>query len=1266
MEQGKSSSTVGQSRESLARGAQILLAVSNHGVVKSEEPADEAEIQRQIEVLTKQQALLRDAKAAAQQDSGVVDAAFEGVTEAATLNLDEATQVEADLAQEAEAARLLQEKAEADRVLEEAKAHRLAKAREAANVLAEQKAEADRLAKDRLAKEKAKADRLAQAEAERLAQEKAEADRLLQEKAKADRLAQEKAEADRLAQAKAEADRLSQEKAEADRLAKEKAEADRLAQAEADRLARERLAQAKAEADRLAQAEADRLTREKAEADRLVEEKTKADRLAQAEADRLSQEKAEADRLAQAKLRDTQEEIKIFRAKKAELEKNKATLARLQKELEEELKVTDAIMQSQQAPLMPGSCKVETPSPAGRVMTPTEALSPISTSTSSQDAQDPWICRRLSGAFDNSLSPETTTPPSSAKMPGAPQAIAVAPAKTPGPAPPKAPAPKHGQPAPFAVKARPQSPPPSSGAITKRLLRVLEPNARGVYKVSKEVRDQFHAGGISKSNVYKMFAECNNNPETFVAKFSAVHEKQRELQLTVDFEFLTKQQMADEQNMSPDDIAKCVAAAEADPVNKIRRTDRLTLTETRQMDGAGEGTEPMEVDLNEALQESESSRPASYVDAADGLTQSNPPNEEVSRLLKRLGYPEVHDCKASALIDKAVSACTKRLKKLAEMYNKIRSVYAAVDGCSEKLEKFKADGMVDGFSEELLGSILFGAMLVVLDGKLDRHRAGTIIEAAELENRARTLLSRPPSIKKEMAADAKVNPKAKTLRIKAPACIIGEVADAVLSDGSRVPGLIEAAKVDKNHSERNAHRLFNKYGLALKVPIDNFGVPQSSSGEAVTVPYLSISKYMQRLLDSYEQLMFGGLSATASEVLLGTFWSRFRAYHPKHLVYSDASMSEAERVRTVPVCIHGDKGRTLQKSPIYVLSFEFPFGLPPSMLKKCSYDEKRNTRHVEGKLAQTCGSRAKKRTIEEVDFSECTRNDPPRYLDASKPRSHQRHNNRGHSFLSRFLVCAIPSKTYKKNPELIPNLLREVAKELKVLFESGLKQGKTGARFRFAFIGAKGDSEWHFEAGNFTRSYHRIGPVNPAKICHLCDAGAQGLPYTDVSSAPEWLSTLGAEAPWRETPPLNQAPFSESFPAFLYKFDPFHVLKYGVFRDCCASTVTRLGFLGYFDFSEEGELENIPDRLMRAFSLYKLWCLAEKKNPSLKGFTRINMHFDKNTSFAWFNCKGSEVTLLMQWLDFQLLVFIANVKHESQRTELRAMHQMIRGGLNYI
>ena len=42
-------------------------------------------------------------------------------------------------------------------------------------------------------------------------------------------------------------------------------------------------------------------------------------------------------------------------------------------------------------------------------------------------------------------------------------------------------------------------------------------------------------------------------------------------------------------------------------------------------------------------------------------------NEELSKVLKRLGYPEIQDAaKPSSMIDKAKGACHKRMKKLAE------------------------------------------------------------------------------------------------------------------------------------------------------------------------------------------------------------------------------------------------------------------------------------------------------------------------------------------------------------------------------------------------------------------------------------------------------------------------------------------------------------------------------------------------------------------------------------------------------------------------
>ena len=288
-----------------------------------------------------------------------------------------------------------------------------------------------------------------------------------------------------------------------------------------------------------------------------------------------------------------------------------------------------------------------------------------------------------------------------------------------------------------------------------------------------------------------------------------------------------------------------------------------------------------------------------------------------------------------------------------------------------------------------------------------------------------------------------------------------------------VPGLREASKVDKSHSERNAHRLFNQFGLALRVPISSLEIPETPSQDSVTIPLLKLSDFLQHLLNKYEQLMFGGLTADASRELVGNFWSRYESHHKDHIVYT---LPEEERPFCIPLMLHGDKGRSLQKSPIFVLSFQFPWGLPPAMLNKVAYDPSRSTRNVVSpRLNLPCKARAKKRAFRETDFCDCTRNDPSKFLDASSPNSHQRHNNKGHSYLSRFLISAVPAKTYKKNCNALPDLLKQVSSELKQLFRSGLTQSKFSERYRFVLIGAKGDAEWHFEAGNFNRSYHQIG-----------------------------------------------------------------------------------------------------------------------------------------------------------------------------------------------
>ena len=80
-------------------------------------------------------------------------------------------------------------------------------------------------------------------------------------------------------------------------------------------------------------------------------------------------------------------------------------------------------------------------------------------------------------------------------------------------------------------------------------------------------------------------------------------------------------------------------------------------------------------------------------DAADGAVKSGPLNEDLSKLLKKLGYPDIHDTsKPSALIEKAIQACTRRSAKLAQMLPareqpKGEEAAAAAEGQTSELQE---------------------------------------------------------------------------------------------------------------------------------------------------------------------------------------------------------------------------------------------------------------------------------------------------------------------------------------------------------------------------------------------------------------------------------------------------------------------------------------------------------------------------------------------------------------------------------------------------
>ena len=88
-------------------------------------------------------------------------------------------------------------------------------------------------------------------------------------------------------------------------------------------------------------------------------------------------------------------------------------------------------------------------------------------------------------------------------------------------------------------------PPPdlSHGAKDRRIRRALEPNARGEYKVSEEIRKLWEEG--KKDTVFRLFAECGNNTDVFVKTYSVKKDHEREMEVGVYFTFKTEEELED-------------------------------------------------------------------------------------------------------------------------------------------------------------------------------------------------------------------------------------------------------------------------------------------------------------------------------------------------------------------------------------------------------------------------------------------------------------------------------------------------------------------------------------------------------------------------------------------------------------------------------------------------------------------------------------------------------------------------------------------------
>lgn len=75
--------------------------------------------------------------------------------------------------------------------------------------------------------------------------------------------------------------------------------------------------------------------------------------------------------------------------------------------------------------------------------------------------------------------------------------------------------------------------PPSQGALDRRVRRLMQPNAKGEYRVAEDVRRMWNE------------AKCDNDPQKFIKEHSITNTKEREMEVGVFFKFVTEEDLKD-------------------------------------------------------------------------------------------------------------------------------------------------------------------------------------------------------------------------------------------------------------------------------------------------------------------------------------------------------------------------------------------------------------------------------------------------------------------------------------------------------------------------------------------------------------------------------------------------------------------------------------------------------------------------------------------------------------------------------------------------
>ena len=425
---------------------------------------------------------------------------------------------------------------------------------------------------------------------------------------------------------------------------------------------------------------------------------------------------------------------------------------------------------------------------------------------------------------------------------------------------------------------------------------------------------------------------------------------------------------------------------------------------------------------------------------------------------------------------------------------------------------------------------------------------------------------------------------------------------------------------EENNVARNAYRMIKRFGISWKIEPDVYQF-KGDDGSEIPIHYFDPGKLLQYLIDQHPVVVFGTGNHNKIQKSLAAFWQGYSKYHPTHEAFT---LNEPYHL-LIPIALHGDEGRGKRRSNTTVFSMEAVLG-------------------IKGHSSQCC----KCVPVGSWDAPYGTESEP------QHPFLHLlRHNMKSHSYLQHWPLFVLPGTLWKNYKELTNELIEFLGRQFKKLFEEGLEAG--GLRYRVVVIGSKGDLKWVSKIAALTRGYERKGRVTDVPCCHQCMAGTSDCPAEDFSIMPVWAGTQHQERPWSNNnlPALHCVPFDRHKPEWLYRHDPFHTLRIGVYRDFVGSTLFLWIRWKYFGNA-------IPQQLEAAHGHFTLWLRATKNTAALRSFSTALFNYKNSGSYVWANVKGSDVTLLCKWIATASAGFLLEEQDVTRRDVLKVIQSAAR------